>query len=73
MNDLITESGYADVKLTAHGGEDFSNKMGDYVDSYDILYKEIIECSREINDKSSELANLFLKLHESLLRMSSLQ
>jgi len=30
----------------------FCAKMTDYVDSYQILYKEMIDCAREINDKS---------------------
>jgi hypothetical protein len=41
LSDLITETGYADVKLTS-SIEDFSAKMIDYVDSYEILYEEII-------------------------------
>lgn len=45
MADLITESGYADVKLKGNEGEEFSNKMTDYIDSYEILYGEIIGCA----------------------------
>lgn len=37
-------------------------KMLDYVDSYQILYKEIIECSKEINEKSQELATIMFSL-----------
>jgi len=30
----------------------FCNKMVDFVDSYQILYNEIIECAKDINEKS---------------------
>ena len=30
----------------------FCTKLGDYADSYQILYREMIECANEICDKS---------------------
>lgn len=45
LSELITESGYADVKLKGNSGEEFSNRMIDYIDSYEILYSEIIGCA----------------------------
>ena len=35
----------------------FCTKMFDYADSYQILYKEMIDCAKEINEKSQELAS----------------
>jgi len=31
--------------------------MIDYADSYQILHKEMIDCAKEIKDKSAELAS----------------
>jgi hypothetical protein len=39
------------VRMTNDSSK-FCTKMGDYVESYQILYKEMIECARDINDKS---------------------
>ena len=46
--------------------------MNDYVESYQILYKEMIECAKDINDKSQELASTMFALHKFLEQMSEL-
>lgn len=35
----------------------FCSKMTDFVDSYQILHNEVIECAKEINEKSKALAS----------------
>jgi len=50
----------------------FCTKQIDYVDSYQILYKEMIECAKEINEKSQELASTMLALQKFIEQMSEL-
>ena len=38
--------------------------MIDFADSYQILYKEMIDCAKEIQDKSQELASTMFQLHK---------
>lgn len=50
----------------------FCTKMMDYADSYQILYKEMIDCAKEINEKSQELASTMYQLHKFVEQMSEL-
>lgn len=50
----------------------FCTKMSDYADSYQILYKEMIDCAKEINEKSQELASTMYQLHKFVEQMSEL-
>ena len=34
----------------------FCSKMQNFTDSYQVLYQEVIETTRELNEKSAELA-----------------
>ena len=47
--------------------------MLDYSDSYSILYKGMIDCAKEIKDKSVELASTFYQLQRFMQQMSELQ
>lgn len=38
--------------------------MQDFVESSTILYREMIDCVKEIEDKSSEVAHLMYSLHK---------
>lgn len=71
LPDLTTAKGEAKVKMTANSAA-FCTKMFDYVDSYQILYKEIIECAKEINDRSQELACTMFALHKFIEQMGDL-
>jgi len=51
LTDLVMQTGQARVQPTEQASK-FSGKMLDYIDSYQILYKEIVECSKEIHDLS---------------------
>lgn len=55
LSDLVTKTGSVKVQMGSDSAA-FCSRMGDYVDSYEILYKEMIDCSKEINFKSQELA-----------------
>jgi len=46
--------------------------MPDYVDTYKILYNEMIDCAAEVQEKSGELANAMLRLHKNLEQLSEL-
>lgn len=37
--------------------------MLDFSESYGIIYKEMIECAREIHEKSAELASTMFQMH----------
>lgn len=56
VEDFITYKGQAKVQMTTNSSA-FCTKMVDYADSYQILYKEMIDCAKEINEKSQELAS----------------
>ena len=68
---MVTESGQAAVHTTANA-ESFKSKFGDYIDSYLILYKEILDCAKEIEEKSHELAATFFALSKFLEQISEL-
>lgn len=42
----------------------FCSKMTDFVDSYQILYNEVIECAKDINEKSQALASTMFAMHK---------
>lgn len=46
--------------------------MVDYIDSYQILYQEVIDCSKELNEKSAELATTMFALSKFLEQLSEL-
>jgi hypothetical protein len=46
--------------------------MYDFVDSYQILYQEMIECAEDIQMKSAELASTMFALHKFTEQMSEL-
>ncbi len=46
--------------------------MPDYIDSYKILYQEMMDSASEIQQKSGELAGSMLRLHKNLEQLSEL-
>jgi len=46
--------------------------MPDYVDSYKILYQELMDCAAEVHDRSNELAASLLRLHKNFEQLSEL-
>lgn len=50
----------------------FCSKMTDYIDSYQILYGEVIQCSNEINEKSKALASTMFAMHKFIEQLSEL-
>lgn len=51
MDLIISETGSVPGIMAPNSGV-FCSKMVDFVDSYQILYNEIIECAKDINEKS---------------------
>jgi len=50
----------------------FCSKMTDFVDSYQILYNEVTECAKDINDKSQALASTMFAMHKFVEQLSEL-
>ena len=50
----------------------FCSKMTDFIDSYYILYNEVIECAKDINDKSQALATTMFAMHKFIEQLSEL-
>jgi hypothetical protein len=42
----------------------FCSKMTDFIESYYILYNEVIECAKDINEKSKALATTMYAMHK---------
>jgi hypothetical protein len=40
--------------------------MPDYIDSYKLLYQEMIDAASEVQERSGELASSMLRLHKNL-------
>ena len=50
----------------------FCLKMPDYVETYRLLYQEMMDCAEEVHERSGELANSMLRLHRNLEQLSEL-
>lgn len=50
----------------------FCSKMTDFIDSYQILYNEVIECAKDINAKSQALASTMFSMHKFIEQLSEL-
>lgn len=50
----------------------FCSKMTDFIDSYQILYNEVIECAKDINEKSKALASTMFAMHKFIEQLSEL-
>ena len=71
IEEFVTYSGQAKVQMTTNSSA-FCTKFLDYADSYQVLYRELIECAKEINDKSQALASTFHQLHTYVDQMGEL-
>ena len=71
IEELVTYRGQGKVQMTTNSSA-FCTKMMDFADSYQILYKEMIDCAKEINEKSQELASTMFQLHKFTEQMSEL-
>ena len=47
----------------------FCSKMQNFTDSYQVLYQEVIETTRELNEKSAELAQTMYQLSSYLEKL----
>ena len=55
MENVVSKSASVPCQMIAHSAV-FCSKMNDFVESYDILYTEVIKCAKDTNEKSHELA-----------------
>ena len=53
--ELVTAKGEAGVQMNQNSMV-FCSKMQNFTDSYQVLYQEVIETTKELNEKSAELA-----------------
>ena len=56
MENIQSEQGRVPATMISNSNV-FCSKMTDFVDSYQILYNEVIECAKEINERSQALAS----------------
>lgn len=68
--ELVTEKGQVAVNMNSNSMV-FCTRMTDFTDSYQILYQEIIETTREIKEKSAELAKTLHTLGEHLEKLGN--
>lgn len=68
--ELVTEKGQVSVKMNQNAIV-FCTKMLDFTDSYQVLYQEIIDTTKEIKEKSAELAKTMHTLGEHLEKLAN--
>ena len=51
MTSVVTPTGRFPAQMIQNSAV-FCSKMTDFIDSYHILYNEVIECAKDINEKS---------------------
>ena len=71
LDAIVHHTGKIKVGMTSNAAI-FSSKMSDYIDSYQILYREVIECAKDINQKSQELATNMFAMNKFLDQLSEL-
>ena len=71
LNDFANKNGMLRVQMDSKSAA-FCSKMGDFIETYEILFKEMIECSKEINMKSQELATQMFAMHKFLEQIAEL-
>jgi hypothetical protein len=50
----------------------FCSKMQAFIESYQVLYQEVIDVNKDINDKCADLANTLYSLSKTFEQMSEL-
>lgn len=50
----------------------FCSKMNDFIDSYQILFNEVIESAKEIDEKSKALAATMFTIHTFVEQLSEM-
>lgn len=71
MNCVISKDGKVPAQMIQNSAV-FCSKMTDFVDSYQILYNEVIECAKDINEKSQALASTMFAMHKFIEQLSEL-
>jgi len=65
MDLIMNETGEVPGLMATNSGV-FCSKMVDFTDSYQVLYNEVIECAKDINEKSQALASTMYAMHKFL-------
>ena len=71
MDLVLSESGQVPGLMATNSGV-FCSKFVDFTDSYQVLYNEVIECAKDINEKSQALASTMYAMHKFLEQLSEL-
>ena len=71
MENVISPQGRVPAQMISNSAV-FCSKMTDFIDSYQILYNEVIECAKDINEKSQALASTMFAMHKFIEQLSEL-
>ena len=71
MENVLSVQGRVPAQMVSNSAV-FCSKMTDFIDSYQILYNEVIECAKDINDKSQALATTMFAMHKFIEQLSEL-
>ena len=71
MVNVRTQQGRVPAQMVSNSAV-FCSKMTDFTDSYQILYNEVIECAKEINEKSQALASTMHAMQKFINQLSEL-
>lgn len=71
MENVISQNASVPCQMISHSAV-FCSKMNDFVDSYEILYNEVIKCAKDINNKSYELAKSMQDMQKQIEHLSEL-
>jgi len=71
MSNVLSAQGRVPSQMVSNSAV-FCSKMTDFIDSYQILYNEVIECAKDINEKSQALASTMFAMHKFIEQLSEL-
>jgi hypothetical protein len=71
FDNIVSPQGRVPAQMISNSAV-FCSKMTDFIDSYQILYNEVIECAKDINEKSQALATTMFAMHKFIEQLSEL-
>lgn len=71
ISDIKTNTGDANVQMVQNSSV-FTSKMSAFIDSHQILYQEVIDITKEVHQKSTDLAQTCYGLSKALEQLSEL-
>lgn len=71
MNAVRSMQGKVPTQMISNSAV-FCSKMNDFIESYQILYGEVVTCANDINEKSKALASTMFAMHKFIEQLSEL-